>query len=64
MDISDVIFHLRDLNRQMVKAWQQEFAPHNSTVKVRTKLLWKTIKMQSSQTTINLEEVKNIDPQF
>lgn len=33
--ISEVVFHLRDINPAMVKAWQEEFAPYSTTVKVR-----------------------------
>ena len=35
MDISKVIFHLRDIKAGMVDAWQEEFAPYSNTVKVR-----------------------------
>ena len=34
MEISEVIFHLRDINPGMVQAWQEEFAPYSNTVKV------------------------------
>lgn len=34
MDISKVIFHLRDIKAGMVDAWQEEFAPYSNTVKV------------------------------
>ena len=37
MDIPQVIFHLRDINAAMVKAWNEEFAPYSTTVKVRTR---------------------------
>lgn len=37
MDISQVIFHLRDKNPAMVKAWNEEFAPYSTTVKVHTR---------------------------
>ena len=42
MDISQVIFHLRDMNPAMVKAWNEEFAPYSTTVKVCARL-WKKI---------------------
>lgn len=34
MEISEVIFHLRDINPGMVQAWQEEFAPYSNTVKI------------------------------
>lgn len=34
MDISKVIFHLRDIKAEMVDAWQEEFAPYSNTVKI------------------------------
>lgn len=55
--IFEVIFHFRDLNPGMVRAWQEEFAPYSSTVKVWCALdnLWKTAKFTD-------KEVKNYLP--
>lgn len=33
-EISEVIFHLRDINQAMTNAWEKEFAPYSDTVKV------------------------------
>ena len=33
-EISEVIFHLRDINQAMTNAWEKEFAPYSNTVKV------------------------------
>ena len=32
--VSQVIFHLRDINQAMTNAWEKEFAPYSNTVKV------------------------------
>ena len=32
--VSEVIFHLRDINQAMTNAWEKEFAPYSNTVKV------------------------------
>ncbi|KAM7426309.1 hypothetical protein ABFA07_010600 [Porites harrisoni] len=33
-EVSEVIFHLRDINQAMTNAWEKEFAPYSNTVKV------------------------------
>ena len=32
--VSEVIFHLRDINQAMTNAWEKEFGPYSDTVKV------------------------------
>ena len=36
--VSEVIFHLRDINQAMTNAWEKEFAPYSNTVKVYLKV--------------------------
>ena len=35
MNISEVVFHLRDINSTMTKAWETEFSPY-ANIKVNT----------------------------
>ena len=39
-EVSEVIFHLRDINQAMTNAWEKEFAPYSNTVKVYLSLHW------------------------
>lgn len=32
--VSEVVFHLRDINAAMTKAWEKEFSSYRNTVKV------------------------------
>ena len=33
-EVSEVVFHLRDINPAMIKAWEKEFSSYRNTVKV------------------------------